>query len=91
MLMRIAMFYFLVHSVGYFIAFDEVLIVVALAMIAMMLPISVAGIGVREGVIVFLLYLFHVPYESATVVALLSRLFLCQIVFVDLRILEAQE
>lgn len=76
MLLRVAMIDSLIAAVGYDLKVGSVLLVVSLAMISMMLPISISGVGVREGVIVLLLVAFLVPYEEAAIVALASRVFL---------------
>lgn len=70
---RALVLFFLVRAVGHSLAPMETLLIVALAALATTLPISFAGLGVREGVVAFLLVEASLSYERALLVALLGR------------------
>jgi uncharacterized membrane protein YbhN (UPF0104 family) len=65
--------FFLCWSVALPIDATDALLVTSLAMLAAVVPISVAGIGIREGVIIGLLTTLSASYEQALTVALLGR------------------
>lgn len=54
----------------------EALFVVSLATLTTLVPISFAGLGLREGAITAGLLFFQVPYEAAVLVAILGRAFM---------------
>lgn len=66
----------LVRSVGESARFGDLLIVVAFSVLASMLPISPAGLGVQEGVLAGFLVLLRIPSPAAVAIALLNRGFL---------------
>lgn len=70
---RAASFYWLTAAVGSPIALGDVLFVVVLATLVTVLPISFAGLGLREGAVVVLLTQLAVSYERAVLVAFLGR------------------
>ena len=76
LILRVLMFLFLVYSVGLEVRFYDMLLVATLATLSTVLPISFAGLGVREGLVVVLLLQFGISYESAIVVAFVSRIFM---------------
>jgi len=76
LLVRIAVLNCLVLAVGRDIELAALVMVTTLATIGTLLPISISGIGVREGIIVVLLQKLAMPYESAILVAFISRLYL---------------
>lgn len=76
LLMRVLVTFFLVTGTGYSLTLDEALLVVALATLVTLIPISFAGIGLREGAMTALLVFFQVPYEEAVLVAVLGRVFI---------------
>lgn len=63
--------YFLALSVGVDISFAECVIITILTLLAMTLPISIAGWGVREGVMVGAFGLIGVSMESALAISIL--------------------
>jgi uncharacterized membrane protein YbhN (UPF0104 family) len=73
---RVAVFSFLTMAVGEHIALAEMVLVVTFATLATCVPISVAGLGLREGTVVYFLVLYGAVYENAVIVALLGRIFL---------------
>jgi uncharacterized membrane protein YbhN (UPF0104 family) len=66
----------LVRSLGVGARFGDLLVVVALSVMASMLPISPAGLGIQEGVLAGCLVLCRVPAPAAVAAALLNRAFL---------------
>lgn len=66
----------LVRSLGGKARFVDLLIVVAFSVLASMLPISPAGLGVQEGILAGCLVLLRVPPPVAIAVALVNRAFL---------------
>lgn len=66
----------LVRSLGESARFGDLLIVVAFTVLASMLPISPAGLGVQEGVLAGFLVLLRIPSPAAVAIALLNRGFL---------------
>lgn len=58
------------RALGHDISWGVFALAVPIALLVTFIPISVNGIGVREGVLVFLLALFHVPVATATAMAL---------------------
>ncbi len=73
---RLMMVFFLAAATGSSIDGAGALLVSSLAMLVTVLPISIAGIGLREAATITLLVFLGVPYESAVVVALLGRVFM---------------
>ena len=68
-------FFILLHyGVGASISFPALLVVLALLNIVALLPISINGIGLMEGSLIFLSGQFGVPYDAALVVMLLIRI-----------------
>jgi uncharacterized membrane protein YbhN (UPF0104 family) len=61
-------------AVGYPVAPGDMLIVLALTMFASLVPVSVGALGVREGMLVYLLGMYGVPPAEGLTVALLARL-----------------
>ncbi len=72
--LRSATIALLCRSLGLGTSLTDALLVTCLAILATALPISIAGIGVREGAIVGLLTAIGAGYEESVGVALLSRL-----------------
>lgn len=73
---RTMLLYFLVLAVGAPFQLGVALWVSSLATLMTLVPISFAGLGVREGSVVLLLVQFSVSYENAVLVALLGRAFI---------------
>ncbi len=74
--LRVLVLYFLTMGVGFPVRLVDALPVVAFATLILLLPISFAGLGLREGVITVLLANLALPYEEAVLVAVLGRLFI---------------
>ncbi|HEV7509613.1 MAG TPA: lysylphosphatidylglycerol synthase transmembrane domain-containing protein [Thermoanaerobaculia bacterium] len=66
----------LVRSVGQRASFGDLLVVAAFSVLASVLPISPAGLGVQEGVVAGCLVLLGVAPPAAVAVALINRAFL---------------
>jgi uncharacterized membrane protein YbhN (UPF0104 family) len=66
----------LVRSLGASARFGDLLVVVALSVLAGVLPIGPAGLGLQEGVLAGCLVLLRIPPPVAVAIALLSRVFL---------------
>ena len=62
------------QAVGYPVALGDMLVVLALTMFASLVPVSVGALGVREGMLVYLLGMYGVPPAEGLTVALLARL-----------------
>lgn len=62
--------YFVAHALGINVSFIELVWIVAVMSIAQLLPISISGIGVREGIFVFLLKGYYVPSQEALALSL---------------------
>lgn len=73
---RILVLDFLVAGVGANLVLVDTLMVVVLATLITLIPISFAGLGLREGVVTLLLVHLGVGYEDAVLVALLGRAFI---------------
>jgi hypothetical protein len=74
--------YFLFVAVGLPFSFLEVTWMGSLVLLLQIVPVSFAGLGVREGAFAFLFSLYHVPSEAGVVVGLLffsQMLILCVI------------
>ncbi len=65
------------RALGYTISWEVFALALPLALLVTFIPISANGIGIREGVLVFLLVQFHVPIGIAAAMA----------IFVDLQLL----
>jgi uncharacterized membrane protein YbhN (UPF0104 family) len=76
LVLRVYVLDFLVLATGVELRFSEGLLVVSLATLLTLLPISFAGLGVREGLVVFGLTQLAVGYEGALLVAVLGRVFI---------------
>jgi uncharacterized membrane protein YbhN (UPF0104 family) len=61
-------------AVGQGVAFGDLAVVMALTLLASLVPLSLGALGIREGVFVYALAAFHVPPADALTVALLTRL-----------------
>jgi hypothetical protein len=57
-------------ALGHDISWGVFALALPIALLVTFIPISVNGLGIREGVLVFLLALFHVPLATATAIAL---------------------
>ena len=57
--------YFVGYALGIKVSFVGFIWIVAVISIAQLLPISISGIGVREGIFVFLLKGYHIPSQDA--------------------------
>lgn len=66
----------LVRSFGERARFGDLLVIVAFSVLASMLPISPAGLGVQEGVVAGCLVLLRIPPPVAVAIALVNRAFL---------------
>ena len=66
----------LVRSLGGSARFGDLLVVVALSVLASALPISPAGLGVQEGVLAGCLVLLGIAPSAAVAIALLNRSFI---------------
>ncbi len=73
-LLPVTWFWLTAQALGVPVAFDATLVVVTLAMFASRLPISVGGLGVGEGALVYLFGLYGVPPSDALAVALAARI-----------------
>jgi uncharacterized protein (TIRG00374 family) len=58
------------RALGHDISWGVFALALPIALLVTFIPISLNGIGLREGVLVFLLALFHVPVATATAMAL---------------------
>jgi uncharacterized protein (TIRG00374 family) len=58
------------RALGHDVSWGVFALALPIALLVTFIPISVNGIGLREGVLVFLLVLFHVPVATATAMAL---------------------
>jgi glycosyltransferase 2 family protein len=77
--LRACVMLFVCRSVGVETGLQSAMLVATLSLLATWLPISIAGAGVREGVIVILLTQVGANYEQSFAVALVGRLFMiCQ-------------
>lgn len=74
--MRVLVTFFLVLGTSSTLSLDEALLTVTLATLVTLIPISFAGIGLREGAMTALLVYFQVPYEEAVLVAVIGRVFI---------------
>jgi hypothetical protein len=63
-------------AVGHHVTTGELIVVMALTLLASLVPLSIGALGVREGVVVFALGLCGVPAAEALTVALLNRVLL---------------
>jgi uncharacterized membrane protein YbhN (UPF0104 family) len=66
----------LVQGFGERARFGDLLVVVAFSVLAGMLPISPAGLGVQEGILAGCLMLLHIPQPVTVAIALVNRAFL---------------
>lgn len=66
----------LARSLGATARFEDLAVVAAFSVLAGVIPLSPAGLGVQEGVVAGCLVLLGVPLSSAVAVALLNRCFL---------------
>jgi uncharacterized membrane protein YbhN (UPF0104 family) len=73
---RALSYFILVQAVGSFIGFYEALLAVTITALALVIPISFAGIGVREVSLTVVLVACGMTASSAAAVALLSRCFI---------------
>jgi glycosyltransferase 2 family protein len=58
------------QALGHNVSWGVFALALPIALLVTFIPISVNGLGLREGVLVFLLALFHVPLATATAIAL---------------------
>lgn len=72
--LRSATIWFLCQSMNLSVSPAQALLVTCLTTLATAIPLTVAGVGIREGVLVALLTALAASYEQAVGVALLSRL-----------------
>ncbi|MDI6752579.1 MAG: lysylphosphatidylglycerol synthase transmembrane domain-containing protein [bacterium] len=63
--------YFAAYALGIKVSFIGLVWIVAVISIAQLLPISISGIGVREGIFVFLLKEYHVTSQEALALSLI--------------------
>lgn len=70
-LIAVSMIYLIGRELGFGISFLNWIWLVSLVSIALFLPISLAGLGIREGSFVVLLSLFSVPNERAVALSLI--------------------
>lgn len=73
--LRALTFVLLGASLGFEISFSVALFVLPIIAFASFLPISLGGIGLREGIITFCLYTFGLPLEVSLSLSLLVRAF----------------
>jgi glycosyltransferase 2 family protein len=79
LMLRVVVLLCLCRSVGFEVDVAGALLVATCSTLASVLPISIAGAGVREGVIVLLLTALTASYEQSVAIALLGRLLMiCQ-------------
>ena len=79
LILRVVVLRLLCRSVGFEVDVLGGLLVATCSVLASVLPISIAGAGVREGVIVLLLTTLTASYEQSVAVALMGRLLMiCQ-------------
>jgi uncharacterized membrane protein YbhN (UPF0104 family) len=81
MLVRTGMLLAIAESVQAELGFLGAMLVATMAALGTQLPISVAGLGVREGLIVILMSQLGVGYDQAFLAALISRAFVVMIAF----------
>ena len=74
--LRVAGMYAFVLAVGHRVAFGELVVVMALTLLASLVPLSIGALGIREGILVYALGACRVPAPEALTVALLNRLVL---------------
>jgi uncharacterized membrane protein YbhN (UPF0104 family) len=60
----ITAYYLLAKGIGINVTFNTLSIIVRLSFFASSLPVSIGGIGLREGIIIYLLSLFGISYEQ---------------------------
>ena len=75
-LSRAASFYILVQAFGFSISSIDVILVVTVTALAMLLPISFAGLGVREISATAMLIAFGIAPPEAVAISLVSRCFI---------------
>ena len=73
---RVFTIYFLALAVGAHLSMMESLFLIGYVSLAMLLPITIAGLGLREGAIVLCMVLFGALYGHAVLVAFLARAFM---------------
>ena len=73
---RVVGMYAFVLAVGHRVPFGDLVAVLALALLASLVPLSIGALGIREGVLVYALGVCGVPAPEALTVALLNRLVL---------------
>jgi glycosyltransferase 2 family protein len=79
LMLRVVVLVLLCRSVVFEVDLAGALLIATCSTLASVLPISIAGAGVREGVIVLLLTALAATYEQSVAVALLGRLLMiCQ-------------
>jgi uncharacterized membrane protein YbhN (UPF0104 family) len=69
----VVVYWLLARAVGLDLGIIALLGVVPITLFISRMPISIAGIGVTEGTVVYLLRLFGVPLTEALAMALLAR------------------
>lgn len=74
-LLRVLVFYFVGVSLGTTIPYTVILFVLPIIAFASFLPISMGGIGLREGIITFCLHAFGLPLDVSFGISLLIRVF----------------
>ncbi|MCP4204942.1 MAG: flippase-like domain-containing protein [bacterium] len=74
--MRVVILMLLLTAVGARVSGGQALLVVCCTSLITLLPISIAGIGVREGTMVALLHRFSVAFEDAFLIAIVWRVFI---------------
>ncbi len=66
----------LLTAVGFPLRWRDATVVITLATLVTFIPISFAGLGLREGAVTALLVFFRVPFDEAALVAVLGRVFM---------------
>lgn len=75
-LTRITSFYILSLSLGYDVSFNYFLIFIPIACVVQMIPISLGGIGIREGIFIYLFTKVGLTSLEALTLSIVSHIFL---------------
>ncbi len=74
--LRSLLLFLLLSAVDHRLSLSSLILVSSVTTLISVLPITFAGLGLREGAVIFLLMMYEVDYESALTVAVLGRVFL---------------
>ena len=71
-IMAVVYYYILAKALGFDVSLPPFFLIIPLSVIAMLMPISIAGIGIREYTFVFLFALFGVARAESVALALID-------------------